>query len=184
LANNAEPALNPVLDKVVEASSLADETIASVQKFAGQLRPRLLDTLGVCAAIRHEAARFAERTGIICRVEGPEQLPGLSNEASTATFRIFQEALTNVARHASATEVDVKISSREDTLEMKLVDNGKGIDPEALEAPKSLGLLGMKERASLLGGEVTVARQDGRGTVLQMILPMVSSLQTANANPL
>ena len=179
LSERPDSSLNPVLEKMVEATELVDATIASVQKISAELRPRLLDTLGVCAAVKSEAARLQERTGMAVRVDCPEDLPGLSDQAAIATFRIFQEALTNVVRHASATEVTVRIKQEDHRLWMQISDNGKGIKPSALGANSSLGLLGMQERASLLGGETTVAPGNPAGTVVTVRLPFPSDANSS-----
>jgi signal transduction histidine kinase len=171
LSERPDSTLNPILEKTVEATELVDATIASVQKISGELRPRLLDTLGICAAIKSEATRLQERTGMTVKVDCPEDLPGLSDQTAIATFRIFQEALTNIVRHAAATEVSVCIRREEAWLRLEISDNGKGINPSALGANSSLGLLGMQERASLLRGETTIAPGNPAGTVVTVHLP-------------
>ena len=165
------PALNPVLDKLVEAGELADTTIAAVQKISSDLRPGTLDNLGLAAALQYEAGRFQERTGIACHVAVPEPAPDLSRDAATAVFRIFQEALTNVARHAEAKEVRCDFLTEGDQIALRVEDNGKGISPEALANPKSLGLLGMQERAGVLGGDVKIEPGAARGTRVTLRLP-------------
>jgi two-component system sensor histidine kinase UhpB len=183
LSEPSDKASNAILEKVMEAVELTDATIASVQKISGELRPRLLDTLGLCAAIRSEGARFQERTGVALQVNCPE-LPSLRGDISIAAFRIFQEALTNITRHAQATEVKVDLVEEATTLRMRIADNGKGISPAELEAPNSLGLLGMRERAELLGGEVTIAANGERGTVVTVHLPKHSRAPAAEAGRL
>ena len=165
------PALNPILDKIVEAGELADTTIAAVQKISSELRPGTLDNLGLAAALQYEAGRFQERTGIACHVAVPEPSPDLSLDVATAVFRIFQETLTNVARHAEAKEVRCDFRAEGDQIVLRIEDNGKGISPEALTNPKSLGLLGMQERAGVLGGEVQVEPGKARGTRVTLRLP-------------
>jgi two-component system sensor histidine kinase UhpB len=165
------PALNPVLDKLVEAGELADTTIAAVQKISSELRPGTLDNLGLAAALQYEAGRFQERTGITCHVTIPEPPPDLSLDAATAVFRIFQEALTNVARHAEAKEVRCDFLAESDQIVLRVEDNGKGISPEALADPKSLGLLGMQERSGVLGGELKIEPGAARGTRVTLRLP-------------
>ncbi len=165
------PALNPVLDKLVEAGGLADTTIAAVQKISSELRPGTLDNLGLAASLQYEAGRFQERTSIMCHVTVPEPPPDLSLDAATTVFRIFQEALTNVARHAEAKEVRCDFLAEGDQIVLRVEDNGKGISPEALANPKSLGLLGMQERAGVLGGEVKVEPGRARGTRVTLRLP-------------
>ncbi len=166
------PALNPILDKLVEAGGLADTTIAAVQKISSELRPGTLDNLGLAAALQYEAARFQQRTGILCRVAVPERPPDLSLDAATAIFRIFQEALTNVARHAEAKEVRCDFLAEGDQIVLRVEDNGNGISPQALAHPKSLGLLGMQERAGVLGGEVRIEPAATRGTRVTLRLPL------------
>lgn len=165
------PALNPVLDKLVEAGELADTTITTVQKIASELRPGTLDNLGLVPALRHEAGRFQERTGITCAITLPDPPPALSRDAATAVFRIFQEALTNVARHAQASEVRCAFLLEGDQVVLRIEDNGRGISPDALADPKSLGLLGMQERADVLGGELRFEPSSPRGTRVTLRLP-------------
>jgi signal transduction histidine kinase len=170
-SQDAPSSLNRVLDKVVEATELVDATITSVQKIAADLRPGALDTLGVATAIQHEATRFQGRTGIVTRVHVPEPPPLVPAPAATAVFRILQEALTNVVRHAGATEVAIDLREEGERLVLQVRDNGRGLRPPELEHPKSLGLLGMRERATLLGGEMDFASGSGGGTVVILRLP-------------
>jgi signal transduction histidine kinase len=131
----------------------------------------VLEGLGLSAALKHEAHRFQERTGIACELRAPE-LPGLfSPPVTTAMFRIFQEALTNITRHAEASEVRVELGELDGQWVLQIADNGKGIRPSDLIDPKSLGLLGMEERAALLGGEVTFQPGAQGGTVVTLRVP-------------
>jgi two-component system, NarL family, sensor histidine kinase UhpB len=166
-----QPPVNPILDKVVEATELADHTIACVQKISSELRPGVLDNLGLAAAIKHEATRFQERAGITCQVRLPEAQPTLAGETATGTFRILQEALTNVARHANATEVQIELRSEDAALLLEVSDNGKGIGEADLTNPRSLGLLGMKERAVMMGAELGFSRGPNGGTRVTLRLP-------------
>jgi len=165
------PALNPVLDKLVETTELADATLAAVQKISGELRPGVLDHLGLAAALTHEAARFQERTGVTCTVSLPEPTPELSRDSMTTVFRIFQEALTNITRHAEATEVRCELREDGGEILLRIEDNGRGISPTAVDDPKSLGLLGMQERAGVLGGAVRIEPVPPRGTRVTLRLP-------------
>ena len=174
LSRENNPALNPILDKIVEATELVDATIASVQQISAELRPGVLEDLGLSAAIKHEAQRFQERTGIACKLRAPELPPALSRPVATAMFRIFQEALTNITRHAQAQEVLVELSKEGGQWILQVADDGKGIRPAALADPKSLGLLGMRERAELLGGEVTFQPGAQCGTVVTLRVPQNS----------
>jgi len=170
-----DPSLNPLLDRVVESAEIAESAISSVQKIAAELRPSSLDNLGLAEALEQEAQRFQQRTGIACQVKLPTNGLDLRAEAATAVFRIFQEALTNVVRHAEATEVRVALDSEADQVVLQVEDNGRGIRPEALADKKSLGLLGMRERAAVLGGEVAIAPIQPSGTRVLLRLPRAAN---------
>lgn len=184
LAKESSPTLNPVLDKLVEAGELADATIASVQRIAAELRSGVLEDLGLVAALRHETVRFQERAGVACRLSVPESDLVLPREAATGVFRIFQEALTNVARHAEATEVEVQLARQAEYLVLQIADNGRGIRPADLEDAKSLGLLGMQERAETLGGQVTFGPGVPSGTVVRLKLPQPVQANASRASVL
>jgi PAS domain S-box-containing protein len=182
LERESSKSLNPVLDKIVQASELIDATIASVQRIARDLRPGVLDDLGLAAALKHEAARWQDRTGITCLLSTPEPSPSPPPRVATTVFRIFQEALTNVARHAEATEVQVDLREEDGRIVLRVSDNGKGIRPADLEDPKSLGLLGMTERAGALGGQVAFQNQAPHGTTVTLRLPSAKATAPAAAN--
>lgn len=163
--------LNPLTDRLVEVQDQIDSLIDTVRRIATDLRPEALDQLGLPAAIKEEAARFAERTGEECRVEIsglPERIPP---EVTTAAFRIFQEALTNVARHAEATSVRVTCRTAADHLEITVADDGKGFTSDEEAKLESLGLLGMRERAELLGGRLQITAGPAGGTRVTASLP-------------
>jgi signal transduction histidine kinase len=166
----------PVAAKLKNMFELIDDTIRSVRRIASGLRPEILDEAeGLATAIGWQAKDFQARTGIRCKISLPSDIPALDQERTTATFRIFQELLTNVARHAEATRVDIamKIDSR--SLQLEVKDNGKGIGEAALRGPKSLGLLGMRERAALFGGDVRIAGAPGEGTKVTVSIPLLSN---------
>ncbi|QJE98534.1 sensor histidine kinase [Luteolibacter luteus] len=165
--------LNPVTDRLVEAQDQVDSLIASVQRISTDLRPDALDNLGLPDALKEEGERFLLRTGVICNVRVDEASADIPAEVTTAAFRIFQEALTNITRHAEATRVDVGCGIQSDQLELVISDDGKGIDPAMIQDTKSLGLLGMRERAGLLGGELTIAPGENGGTVVEARLPLI-----------
>jgi signal transduction histidine kinase len=169
---NELPDINPILDKVVAATELANTIIKAVQRIAAELRPGVLDRLGLATALRYEAARFEERTHIPCRLEETTQDPDVADEVKTALFRIFQESLTNVARHAAAGKVAIRFEKHGTDWLLEVRDDGRGIPPEAVGGVTSLGLLGMRERARLVGGEVTVTRAEPRGTVVTVRVPV------------
>jgi signal transduction histidine kinase len=146
--------------------ALVDTTLASVRRIATELRPAILDDLGLLATIEWQAQQFAQHSGIECRVHRLLEEVPLTNGQSTAVFRILQEALTNVLRHAGATVVDITVSHGDAAFVLEVKDNGRGISRNAVNAPGTLGLLGMRERASLAGGTLELSGEPGRGTVL------------------
>ncbi|HET9962678.1 MAG TPA: PAS domain S-box protein [Nitrospiraceae bacterium] len=148
-----------------------DATIASVQRIVAELRPGVLDDLGLVAAIEWVCRDFQRRTGITCRCAVSHEDLRVDPEHATAVFRICQEALTNVARHAQATVVDVRLEDSGGMMLLQVRDNGRGIRPERLVDAKSFGLLGMRERAGLLGGEVHIDSREGEGTTIALRLP-------------
>jgi len=162
-----------LLDRVVAASELTDQTVAAVQRIAADLRPVSLDRLGLGAALGLEARRFQERTGIPCATSLPEDLPTTPPEVATALYRIAQEALTNVARHAGARHVDLTLASGPEGLSLRVRDDGRGLGPQDRGA-RALGLLGMRERAVSLGGEVRFEELAGGGTCVTALVPLAA----------
>jgi PAS domain S-box-containing protein len=160
--------------RVSDASELADATIATVQRLAGELRPGVLDKLGLGPALRYEARRFRENTGIDCEARAPAGSLRLSPDKNTALFRIVQECLTNVARHAQATRVTVDLCVVESDVVLRVQDNGKGIQASDLASQRSLGLLGMEERAAQFGGRVIFQRRPEGGTVVMASIPLAA----------
>jgi len=159
------------LSRIQSLSKLADQTIDSMRRIATELRPGILDDLGLVAAVEWAANDFQARTGTKCRVGLPDVDIPIHPECATALFRIFQETLTNVARHARATEVNVKLAKDNGDLSLEVQDNGQGIGEEQLSAPRSLGILGMRERALLLGGDLTIRGAPGKGTTVSVRIP-------------
>ena len=151
--------LNPLLDRVVAASEAADASIAA------ELRPGALDKLGLAAALTQEARQFQERSGVKCAVVGTEPDPALRKEAANESFYICQEALTNVARHAQAAHVEIRLQTEGDAFVLEVRDDGVGMAETHLTAPHSLGLIGMRERALQCGGEISFERNEPNGTV-------------------
>src|SRR5437763_8828481 len=152
-------------------TAIIDSTAQGIQRVAAELRPSVLDELGLRAAIEWEARQFAPRPGTDCRVELPEGQPAVDASRATAVFRIFQEALTNVARHAAATHVLVRLGMTPNALDLTVADNGRGIREGALHDSRSLGLLGMRERAGNFHGNVTITGNPGAGTILTLTMP-------------
>jgi hypothetical protein len=163
--------VNSLLDTIVSATELVDSIAATVQEIAANLRPEMLDNLGLSAALCYEARRFHERTGVLCEARVPETEPNVSPEACTALFRIFQECLTNIARHAHATKIEAELKPEDGWVTLRVADNGRGITEAEVANPASLGLLGMKERTGLLRGEIVFQRGPEGGTIVTARIP-------------
>ncbi|MEN9544732.1 MAG: hypothetical protein RLZZ598_1565 [Pseudomonadota bacterium] len=161
-----------LLERTIEASSLNDKMIETVQALAAELRPGALDHLGLAAALAQRARQFQLRTGVACALEVHEPMALLPGFVAGELYCICQEALTNVTRHAHARQVLIGLGSSEDGVELVVEDDGIGIDPALLDAPHSLGLLGMRERALLCGGTVEVAPIVPHGTRVTVKLPL------------
>jgi signal transduction histidine kinase len=161
----------PLVEKTDSMCKLIDSTVQTVRKIATGLRPEMLDDMGLVAAIGWQAKDFQKRTGVRCRVKLPPETTKLDIDVSTTAFRIFQEILTNVARHSRATRVDIDLNVTDDQVSLEVQDNGVGIADSDLNGRKSLGLLGMHERALLFGGEVTISGTPGHGTRVAVSIP-------------
>jgi signal transduction histidine kinase len=161
----------PLLAGMDSMIQFIDATIHTVRRIAMELRPGVLDDLGLVAALEWQLKDFEKRTGIRCEFFPPAEDISLDADLSTALFRIFQEALTNVARHSGATEVRVRLCMEADYSTLEVEDNGKGIEKEKALSSKSLGLLGMRERAQMFGGGITVTGTPGRGTKVTVEIP-------------
>jgi two-component system sensor histidine kinase UhpB len=166
------PDKEPEARRVKAAMKLVDQTVQSVRRIAAELRPSMLDDLGLEAALEWAAEDFQARTGTPCSISLPEEDIAPDQEHATALFRIFQETLTNIARHAAATEVNARLSNQDGVLLLEVRDNGKGVKLEQLSAPTSLGILGMRERALLLGGDLTITGAPGQGTMVSARIPV------------
>lgn len=158
---------------------LIDQTIESVRRISTELRPRVLDDLGLMATVEWAAEEFQRRTGTECRLDLPLDDIAIDREPATAFFRILQETFTNIARHANATRVDVRLAKEEGGLTLEVHDNGTGIKEEQLTADSSLGILGMRERALLLGGELAISGALGEGTTVKVRIPDAYQEKTA-----
>ena len=169
-------------EKLASMVQVTNSAISSVQKIATDLRPVVLDTLGLPAAIEWQVKDFESHSGTRCLLDLPETDVLPDRERSTALFRILQESLTNIARHAAATEVHVRLGITPAEASLTITDNGRGIKPAELNDARSVGLLGMRERASLLGGHCQIASNDGEGTRVRVSVPLnPDHLTTAQA---
>ncbi len=166
------PRFSPVLERIVAASELTDATIAAVQKIAADLRPGALDKLGLAAALMQRARRFQERTAIPCVADVDEAGAPIPADVADELFYICQEALTNVARHANPSRVDINLKTDAQYANLEIRDDGVGIQPSALNASGSLGLLGMKERTLQCGGTIDIAPRAPHGTRVYVQIPL------------
>jgi signal transduction histidine kinase len=161
-----------LVNKLQALVGLIEVSIQSVRHISGDLRPAVLDHLGLTEAIQWEAARFERRTGIRCRVISKVSREMSNRSRALALFRIVQEALTNVVRHAHAGAVRITMRDRGRMLTVIVRDNGRGITRAQRRGVDSIGLLGMSERARLIGGRVTIAGVQGRGTTVTVRVPI------------
>ena len=159
-------------EKVESMSRLTDRTIQGVRRLSTELRPGILDDLGLAAAIEWQVEEFEERTGIGCEVSVDDGVINLEQGCSTAIFRIFQEALTNVARHAGATKVKASLKDKDSKLVLEVKDNGRGITEKQISDAKSFGIMGMRERVYPWGGEVKISGMRGEGTTVRVSIPL------------
>jgi PAS domain S-box-containing protein len=160
-----------LFEKTDAMSGLIDKTIQTVKRISTDLRPGLLDDLGLSAAIEWQLGEFQERTCITCKIIIDPKDVTFDRDRNTALFRIFQETLTNVARHAEATEVSVSLKQKDGQIELKVQDNGKGITEQERTHLKSFGLIGIRERAIIFGGDSNVKGFPGKGTTVTVKIP-------------
>jgi len=158
-------------ERVEEARRLSEEALRTVRDLAMGLRPSMLDDLGLAPALEWQAREFSRRFGVPVTVQLDGRLEDLPERHRTCVYRIVQEALTNCARHARATEIRLTVHGREDAIVMTIQDNGVGFDSDAAWG-RGLGLLGIQERVRELGGSVSIASQPGRGTLLSAEIPL------------
>ena len=148
-----------------------DHTIEVVQKISGELRLGQLDVLGLTAAIEWQVQEFARRSALACHIVRLDEVTDLTDAQSTALFRILQETLTNIARHAGATAVEVSLEAGPHEISLRVGDNGRGITPEQISDQSAFGLLGMRERIQNLGGSLALSGAPGKGTTVQVRIP-------------
>jgi len=163
---------DPSLKEIRVMKKTIDATIGRMREFVRRLRPEVLDDLGLVAALEWQMQEFHKRIGVEYEFKSAATALEVEENCAIAVFRIFQEALTNVARHANAGKVVVQISQNQDHALIKIIDNGIGIPAEKLAAPGTFGLLGMRERALMFGGEVEIAGAPGEGTTVIIKVPL------------
>lgn len=166
-----------ITGRVADALAQTDTAISTVQRIATDLRPVILDSLGLNAALEWQVEDFARRTGLVWHVKVPRGETALTRDRATAIFRILQESLTNVTRHAQAFKVEVKFTESAGAATLVVRDDGVGITRAQIENPHSIGLIGMKERAQAFGGSVEIGGSPGAGTTVTVCLPLEAPAQ-------
>ena len=161
-----------ITEQLIQIEKMADRLIITVRNIATELRPDILDHLGLIAALEWHAKEFEKRYKVRCVFNSNLQKIDLGKDKATAVFRIFQETLTNVARHSGASQVTAKVQLLEDKLLLEVEDNGKGISKEQLFNITSIGIIGMKERAKFIGGRVFIEGREGGGTKVFFEVPL------------
>lgn len=161
-----------LIEKTKSMLKLINSAANTVRRISGELRPGVLDDLGLTAAIEWQAGEFQRRTGIQCEVILDQDKTIISQEISTALYRIFQEALTNIARHAHATAVKIFLQMKHDEIALSINDNGRGIRQDKIDSTKSFGLIGIRERVRLLQGLAEIIGVRNKGTAVRVIIPL------------
>ena len=177
MAKKLKPEEQEMIEKMKQVDQLLAETMRSVRKIATQLRPSLLDNLGLVSALEWQSREFEKNFGIRCIFESLLNEPDFSTKQSNALFRIYQEALTNIARHAGATQVDAVLSQEENRFVLEIRDNGKGFRMEDMPDKKTLGLNGMRERALMIDGDFHIDSSPGNGTYIHISIPILITNQ-------
>jgi signal transduction histidine kinase len=173
-------AVEQVKDKIVAMMPVVERLAEMTQTICGSLRPGMLDDLGLLAAIEWHAEDFEKCTGLVCEVSLPDQDVPLDRDCELALFRIMQEALTNVVRHAKATHVKVRFGAAGNDWELEIQDNGKGFTPDSVARSKALGLLSMRERIMAFAGTLDVLSGPGKGTTVRVRFPQSSGASLAS----
>jgi PAS domain S-box-containing protein len=171
LANKLNKNQGPLKQKINSLADMIDSSVESVQKISAKLRPGILDELGLIAAIEWQTEEFEKLTNIKCSLVLPKDEVKLERDKTTAIFRIFQEALTNIARHSEATKVAVSLLNHQSNIFLEIQDNGRGITQEQIKDFRSLGIHGMVERAMVFGGQVSIEGFTGSGTIVKVEIP-------------
>ncbi len=185
LKSNGAARTEELAQRIAGTQRLLQVTMETVHNFARELRPAILDDLGLLPALRSSLSAFAARTGLRVRLRGSATVEKLGNEQKTVLFRVVQESLTNVAKHAQASRVDVVLHKAEDGIAMEIADNGKSFrdDPRSsVRFRQRLGLLGMQERVRLVNGRFNIKPDPGRGTTVQVLIPFKSTGRLGLAN--
>ena len=167
-------------EKAKNIEGLVDRCISAAGNISRSLRPSVLDTFGIVAAIEMEADEFEQRTGISCIFEPAKPIGDIPPDISIALFRIFQETLANITKHAQASEVEVRMRDHDGSIELNVRDNGRGLTEADRAKPRSFGLRGIRERVEYFGGRVRIDSNPGHGTEIGVVVPRAAGLATAD----
>jgi signal transduction histidine kinase len=179
LIENKDPG---VRDRLLEMTKIVDESVKFVRKLAAELRPSVLDDLGLVPALEWQSKEFTKRYSIEVELIPTSKELNISELVATGLFRIFQESLTNVARHSAATKVTATLDIIDGYICLSISDNGKGFDTITRGERKTLGLLGMKERALMIGGNLNIQSEPGKGTTVIITVPLTTDAQKSSVN--
>jgi signal transduction histidine kinase len=172
ISRKLTPEQKPLQERIRSLSTTTKSLIRSVKNIASELRPSVLDELGLVKTLKSEARKFEGHTGVQCRFKTNTAKAKFDRSAAVAIFRIVQAALTNVARHAHASRVAIALIKRKHSLILTVMDNGKGINRKLIDSHNSLGITGMRERALALGGTFTLRGSRSKGTTLTVVIPL------------
>lgn len=163
-----------IKQKLKDLLTMLDATVKSVRRISSELRPSLLDDLGLTAAMEWQLHEFKKRSDIKASFSAPEPELKLPDMIKTGLFRIFQESLTNVARHSHAKRLKVSLEHKDSNIILTIADDGKGFDKDKIADKRTLGILGMKERTSMIGGAYEITGTPGKGTVVVVSIPLTN----------
>lgn len=172
LSKKIPPEHSALIERTKGMTNLIDMTMQTLKRIYMSLRPGMLDHLGLTVSVGWQADEFEKRTGIPCRIKVDPEDMALDPDLATALFRIFQETLTNIARHAGATRVNARLKATDKKVLLVVKDNGRGITSEQYQKPHSFGLLGIRERVAYWGGEVKITGEKGKGTAVHVSIPL------------
>jgi PAS domain S-box-containing protein len=177
LAKNLPKEQTVLIDKAKSMQELLDGNVKLARDITTRLRPAILDDFGLLAAIEWQASDFDARTGIKCRVKSNVKKINLHKNLSISLFRVFQEALTNILKHSEASHVDINLMKKSNIMTIEIQDEGKGIKKSDLRKKGAFGILGIRERASLLGGTLNIDSHPGKGTTIRVTISMTKRSQ-------
>ena len=169
-----------VQQKMNDLMDVIDNTVKTVRKISSDLRPSMLDDLGLVAALEWHSQEFEKRSGIKTKFNSALRDLDLPVDTATAMFRIFQESLTNIARHADASSVTASLKLNNGQLMMQIKDNGKGFSVNGIQNKKTLGILGMRERVNLMNGDYLIESEPGKGTIVRVTIPVEIDIKPKN----